>query len=120
MALPALLPTPPPGTPERRQDPDAPRCPFAAVVRGIAKPIRLEQLAAEMAPPGGAPPALHMCQGLDATVVVLADVDQAALGAAVAAHVAVDPNAADLATVAAAAATNPAFAALARLARIPL
>lgn len=76
---------PPEGIDERRA---GPRREFTAVVRGITKPVRPHQLAAEL---GG----VDICTaGADPEsgdpTIILADVDQAALEAAIEAHV-LDP-----------------------------
>lgn len=63
-----------------------PRRPFTAVIRGVSKKISPTQLGVEMG--------VDICTSInaDGTIVVLADVDQKVLEAAITAHVASDPR----------------------------
>ncbi len=89
------------------------RAPFTAVVRGVTKKVIPHQLKDEL---GG-----HDVWTTANGTVILANVGQADLEPAVAAHVA-DPyhDQPDLRIVAEKAQTDPAFAALARILSIPL
>lgn len=101
----------PAGQAERRAYPDARRA-FKGAARGVAKAVRLDQLAKDLGVPvygvGGNPP-----------TVILADVDSAALAAAIAAQAPIPPSA-DLVRIKAKAATDPDYAALARYLNVPI
>lgn len=82
------------------------RRPFTAVVRGVSKKVSPTQLGVELG--------VDVCTSVnsDGTVVVLADVDQKILEAAITSHVARDPRGDALALLQARARTDPTIAAL--------